>query len=102
MRLNNGDILRYDGMGFTQGRAQLEMNTMNDFPSKILINNATWYAHTAWYQKVQTVINSNNMDNNNSLSQASPLPNSKERNSSIIINLEVLELINKTLRVLLF
>ena len=87
VRLNNDDILRYDGMGLTQGRAQLEMNTMNDFPSKFLINNTTWYAHTAWYQKVQTVINANIMDNNNSLYQASPLSDPKEKNSELIIDL---------------
>ena len=58
-RLNNGNIIRYDGMGPNQGIAQLEnpSDLINQFPSTFKIHQTKWYAHTAWYLRTEIIMN---------------------------------------------
>jgi hypothetical protein len=59
-KLNNGDIITYDGMGTNQGRAQRELT--NQFPSTFKDNNETWAAHVAWYQRTNILTNKNHVN----------------------------------------
>jgi hypothetical protein len=85
VRLNNGDILLYDGIQ-EEGRTQRQtLPPGEEFPSIFISNNQqAWSAHTVWFERVQILPNINN--NRNLVQNNTPAPMILSGND--IINLE--------------